>query len=241
MSDPRVHRYTHNDLDIACIVCGQFKQNSYLVRARASRRQILIDAGDNFETLEREIADGGLPVQDIVLTHGHFDHVDAAVALQRDGGVRLHVHKNDVRLLRRASIYAMSFQKRRVESPKDYLPFDDAAQFALDGLTLSVHPCPGHTGGSVCLHIDGVLFTGDALLFEHIGPTDYPESNYQDLIESIDSLLASFPDETLIMPGHGRPWTMGQARVWWAAHRAAPPQLQIMAKPAARGTDEGRP
>ena len=228
MTPSRIFRHSHNRLDIVCIVCGQFKENTYLVRERTSRRQVLIDAGDNLEAIQREIAEGGLPVEDIILTHGHFDHVDAAVALQRESGIRLNVHENDVRLLRRASIYALSFSKRRVESPKEYLPFDDAAQFALHDLVIEVHPSPGHTAGGVCLHVDGVLFTGDSLLFEHIGPTDYPESSYADLITSVERLLASFPDETLIMPGHGRPWTVGAARKWWADHRAAPAQLQIM-------------
>ena len=230
MTAPGTYRYTYDNIVVTCMVCGDFKENAYLIRERSSGRTILLDPGDNLELIRSEITAAGSIVDEIILTHGHFDHVATAATLCREFGIPLKIHEKDTKLLRKASIYALSFTKCTIETPKDYLTFVDVAQFALNNLAVDVFPSPGHTAGGVCLHIDGVLFTGDSLFFQHIGPTDYPESNYQDLIDSVDRLLAHFADDTIIMPGHGRPWIIGEAKVWWAENRSAPPQFQIMHK-----------
>ena len=81
------------------------------------------------------------------------------------------------------------------------------------------------TKGSVCYHLDGFVFSGDTLLFQSIGRTDLPGSSLQSLKSSVTSLLAKLSDNTVIFPGHGKPWVVKDALRWWSGlFNASPPQ-----------------
>jgi glyoxylase-like metal-dependent hydrolase (beta-lactamase superfamily II) len=75
----------------------------------------------------------------------------------------------------------------------------------------------------VCYRFEGFVFTGDTLLRQHVGRTDLPGGDGAQLKHSIDLLLTGLPEDTTLFPGHGRPWTIGEARVWWQKAAAAPP------------------
>jgi len=61
---------------------------------------------------------------------------------------------------------------------------------------------PGHTPGSICLHINNCLFSGDTLFVGDAGRTDLPGGNLDTLIQSIKSQIIPLHPETLIYPGH---------------------------------------
>ena len=79
-------------------------------------------------------------------------------------------------------------------------------------LKLHVLHTPGHSPGSICLEGNGVIFTGDTLLKGNIGRTDLPGGNFNELLESICTRLMPFPDNTIILPGHGLQSTLGAER-----------------------------
>jgi glyoxylase-like metal-dependent hydrolase (beta-lactamase superfamily II) len=54
---------------------------------------------------------------------------------------------------------------------------------------------------------------------EAIGRTDLPEGDSIRLRESIETMLSGVPDEVTLLPGHGRPWTIAEAREWWRERR----------------------
>jgi glyoxylase-like metal-dependent hydrolase (beta-lactamase superfamily II) len=84
--------------------------------------------------------------------------------------------------------------------------------------SLRVLHTPGHCPGGVCLAVkkDGeqksILFVGDTLFAGSIGRTDLPGGDYATLLRSIREVLFSFPDETVVWPGHGEPTTIGRER-----------------------------
>jgi len=61
---------------------------------------------------------------------------------------------------------------------------------------------PGHSPGSICVYIDGNLFTGDSLFVGAAGRVDLPGGDFNTLINSLGDKLASLPDETIVWPGH---------------------------------------
>jgi hydroxyacylglutathione hydrolase len=76
---------------------------------------------------------------------------------------------------------------------------------------------PGHTPGSMCLFMERtdsnpLLLAGDTLFSEGIGRTDFPGGSFPQIIASIRDVLLSLPDETVVVPGHGRETTIGQER-----------------------------
>jgi glyoxylase-like metal-dependent hydrolase (beta-lactamase superfamily II) len=75
---------------------------------------------------------------------------------------------------------------------------------------------PGHTPGSLCLHLPGQvnrLFAGDTLFQGGIGRTDLWGGSYQDIINSIRQKLLVLDKDTLVFPGHGPPTTIGREKV----------------------------
>ena len=79
-------------------------------------------------------------------------------------------------------------------------------------LKFSVLHTPGHSPGGLSLAGHGMVFTGDVLFRGNIGSTNNYGGNYEELIESVSSLLADFSDETVVLPGHGRRTTIGTER-----------------------------
>ena len=79
-------------------------------------------------------------------------------------------------------------------------------------LEFQVLHTPGHTPGGICLQGCGIVFTGDTLFASGVGRTDFPGGSWSLLMESIRNRLLSFPDETIILPGHGPHSTIGEER-----------------------------
>jgi len=204
-----------------------WKENCYLVSHLPSGEQVVIDPGGNAENIIQAILAGGGSLRYIWLTHAHFDHVGAVAALYHRFGVVCNLYKSDLRLLRHAPMYALRFSGKQIENPAPFQAYDFPCQFQLGGRTVSVLSTPGHTPGSVCYALDGFVFTGDTLLFEIVGRTDMPGGEKLTLLNSINLLVKSLSADTVIFPGHGRSWTIGEAVVWWEKTNNDPPSLRM--------------
>ncbi len=114
------------------------------------------------------------------------------------------MHSADEKLLRSANLYVKLFDgSGLIKIPSvDYFYDQSNVQDVIKRFSIEVIFTPGHTQGSVCLLIDGCLFTGDTLLNEKIGRTDLPGGNKQVLKESL-KIISKMPNQTNIYPGHG--------------------------------------
>lgn len=196
------------------------RENCYIVTHLPSAERVLIDPGDSAESiLEALGADGARPGH-ILLTHGHHDHVGAVAALCRRFGMSCEVHKKDERLMKQAPMYSMAFARKKIEPPQPYETFEGQPDFRLGGCRIAVLHTPGHTTGSVCYSFDGFTFTGDTLFYQTIGRVDLPGGSADELAESVSRLVEELPGEAAIFPGHGRPWTISEARAWWRQEKA---------------------
>jgi glyoxylase-like metal-dependent hydrolase (beta-lactamase superfamily II) len=195
---------------------GTWKQNCYLLRHVVTGELAIVDPGADELLIAQSVRDSGGLLRYILLTHAHHDHVGAVASLAREFGVAAHVHRADVRLLHHAPMYAMRFANRRIDMPAPYLVLDEQPGIRLGGRRIEVIPTPGHSSGSVCYVTGGTVFTGDTLLFEHVGRVDLPGADAQQIKASVDRLIQQLSPETIILPGHGKPWNVGEARKWWA-------------------------
>jgi len=216
--------YAQNGCKITCIVTGEkWKQNTYIITEDSSSKMIIVDPGDEAELIIKLIEGAGGTVTRILLTHPHHDHVGAAEQVSKYFNVACEVHKQDVRLLMHAPMYALTFAHKKIPPVSYFLQFAELCPVGKEPAVRSVHT-PGHTKGSVCFVFDGFVLTGDTLLYKHVGRTDLPGSSAEDMVMSIGKLLDGLADEITIFPGHGQPWSVGEAKRWWSKTESCPPK-----------------
>jgi glyoxylase-like metal-dependent hydrolase (beta-lactamase superfamily II) len=193
---------------------GPLQCNCTLLGDEEAGEAIVIDPGDEVTRIYRRIADLGLKLKQILVTHAHIDHVGGALKLKRLTGAPILLNENDLPLLK-----MMEAQAAWIGVPTPEVTAPDASlaegmQVGLDRYPARVLHTPGHTQGSVCLHFAplNMLIAGDTLFAGSIGRTDLPGGNPRQIIESIASRLLVLPNETRVLPGHGQETTIGAER-----------------------------
>ncbi len=137
---------------------------------------------------------GGRTVAGVVLTHGHNDHITAAVALREATGAPIWFHPED----------RMLWDVVHPEAAPDE-ELGDGTRFAVAGTTLIALHTPGHSPGSTCLHAPelGTVFTGDTLFCGGPGATGRSYSDHPTIVRSIRERLFALPGDTVVRTGHG--------------------------------------
>jgi hydroxyacylglutathione hydrolase len=213
------------DYKITTVMTGEpWRQNCYIVCHRPSLDQIVIDPGGAADTIIQSVMENGGNLNWVLLTHAHHDHIGAVNAISQEFDLSCYLHKDDSRLLRHAPMYALRFGGQQIENVHSYQTYDHSPRFTVGNQIIDVIRTPGHTPGSVCYGLPGFIFTGDTLLFQHIGRTDLPGSDLDQLLASVGHLVQQLPGDTMIFPGHGQGWTVEEARIWWSSVDAAMPQ-----------------
>lgn len=186
---------------------GGFTQtNGYLVETDAGN--FLIDAP---EGIAEWIDQKGLRVDDVLLTHQHYDHVLDAAALQ-DGGARLRAfapYSPELTLEAAARAWGMPIAVKAYQI--DSL-FEMGGPLRLAGLEIALAHIPGHAADSVTFHLPehGIVFSGDTLFSGSIGRTDLPGGNTRQLLDGIARNLLTLPPGTRVLSGHGPATTIGR-------------------------------
>jgi hydroxyacylglutathione hydrolase len=197
------------------VAVGPFATNCYIVGSEESKQGIIIDPGDEAGVILGRVADLGLDIKLIVLTHGHIDHVGALKAVKEATGAEMAIHADDAKSLRGLRGLLQSVLVPGLSYPLPPPPerlLADGDSIDVSGLHFQVLHTPGHTPGGICLLGEGVVFSGDALFHYGIGRTDLPGGSYHRLVESIRTRLLVLPDETIVYPGHGPETTIGAER-----------------------------
>jgi hydroxyacylglutathione hydrolase len=222
---PAAAEFTTEEYRVACVVNDEkWRQNSYIVMSVSTRETAVIDPGGNAEGIIQYVLEWGGVLKRILLTHAHFDHVAAASQLSAYFGIPCELHKNDVRLLKHAPMYALRFANQAIPAVTVYEVFDGQGGSSKRPAVKAIHT-PGHTQGSTCYLFDEFVFTGDTIMFEHIGRTDLPGGDSTMIGESIDRLLTMLDDRIRMFPGHGRPWGVHEAKEWWNKVKDKPPHF----------------
>lgn len=200
-------------IHIKTIVLGMAHSNCYIIKSPEAQETIVIDPGDQVNTIEKYLKENDLDCKAILLTHGHFDHISAATKLKNLTDAPIYAHEAEVELLLDPELNASAYMGEEISVTPDIL-LKDKEEIKEAGLSMQVIYTPGHTEGGLCYHLQdyGIIFTGDTLFFESVGRTDLPTGNHHKLIESIQGQLMVLSDNIEIYPGHGRPTTIGHER-----------------------------
>jgi glyoxylase-like metal-dependent hydrolase (beta-lactamase superfamily II) len=188
---------------------GFVQTNGYLVETADGN--FLIDAP---EGIAEWIEEKGVRVDDVLLTHQHYDHVVDAAALQRAGS-KLHAfapYSTELTLEAAARAWGMpiSVEPYQIDSL-----LDTAQPLRLAGMEIQLAHVPGHATDAVTFHLPdaGILFSGDTLFAGSIGRTDLPGGSTRQLLDGIARHLMTLPPETRVLSGHGPATTIGREAV----------------------------
>ena len=169
---------------------------------------LVLDPGQDSELLLAFLSGRNLRLRAILLTHGHFDHVNGIPGiLEKNPDVPVYAHPSDW----------VMFGHPMNRNPPDYpgvgkpANLHDIRDIVKDfpAFSFEVLETPGHTPGSVCVKTGALLLSGDTLFAGSCGRTDFPGGSMADMRRSLAS-LAKLPPETEVIPGHGPSTTIAR-------------------------------
>ncbi len=183
-----------------------FEANSYILTADG-KNAVVIDAAS--PSVEQEAERRNLVCKYVLLTHGHFDHVQGARALSEKGAAICCGEREEELIF--SKDYLGMFGGVTVPKFEISRTFADGEEFTLCGINFKALSTPGHTAGGVSYIADNAIFTGDTLFFESVGRCDLPTGSAIDLQQSLKKLFALDKDYT-IYPGHYNETTLNHER-----------------------------
>jgi glyoxylase-like metal-dependent hydrolase (beta-lactamase superfamily II) len=192
-----------NGIIVEQLPVGMMEVNCYLVYEADSRNGIIVDPGDEGSHILHRVEDLGLKIDQIVLTHGHGDHIGAVEYIRKRLEVEIAVGRADASMLRDASSNLSQNLGISIELREADVLLSEGDTVAVGEHKLTVIETPGHTLGGISLVGEGFVISGDLIFAGSIGRVDLPGGNYDTIINAIKTKILPLGDHYIIYPGHG--------------------------------------
>ena len=192
------------------VVVGPIETNCYIVSSQG--HVMVVDPGDEAERIIARL--GSAAPELIVLTHGHWDHLQAVGELVARYHAPVLAHSAEVEVIEDPELNGSFGHGLHPEISVDRA-LEDGDAIELGEASFKVLHTPGHSLGSMCLYeeSEGVLFSGDTLFADgSVGRTDLFQGDGRALGRSCQTKIAPLPDSCTVYPGHGRATTIGEER-----------------------------
>ncbi|RAX51146.1 MBL fold metallo-hydrolase [Arthrobacter sp. AQ5-05] len=200
------------DATIRSVSVSEMSNNIYLVTSKSDGSQLLIDAADDVASIEGLVAsadsDADVPTQlaGIATTHQHWDHIRALAEYAGKTGVKTYAGAEDVDGIAAGANVAID------------VPLKHGDTVSVGQVVLECVHLRGHTPGSIAyvLRDSGgttVIFSGDSLFPGGVGNTESDPQRFASLLDDVESrLFGAYPDDALVLTGHGASTTLGAER-----------------------------
>ena len=177
-----------SDLYLKQMEIGPMQNFQYLIGDAVSKEVALVDPAWEVETVLQAAEKEGLKIRAILITHIHFDHVNALDRALRATDAKVYIHKEEA---------------KELGVPKSMSVIsENGTQLKLGDVTIELIHTPGHTRGSQCFYVQDKLISGDTLFIGTCGRTDFPGGSPEEMYKSLHDRLGKLPDGTILYPGH---------------------------------------
>ena len=195
-----------------CLTNGAFAENCYILADPASRDAVLIDPGEDAALFLRRLAHEQLTLKAIWLTHAHLDHILGIESIVAETNVPVYLHPADRPLYDAAAEQGAWLGIPARTPPQPQFSLADGDSLSIGALKFTVRHVPGHSPGGAAIIGHGIAFVGDSLFAGSVGRVDLPGGDARLLITSIQEVLLTLPDDTVVYSGHGPETTIGEER-----------------------------
>jgi len=194
------------------IKVGMLDTNCYIVYTREGGEALVFDPGADAKKILEFIEQKNLKVKNIILTHGHFDHILAAGQVKEATGAKVVIHAYEANSLKESkpSMYpSIADEPYRRCEPDILLYGGEKTRFG--GTDVQFFCTPGHTTGSMCIIIDDMIFSGDTLFKGDCGRTDLANGSPEEMEKSL-RFLYNLKGDYKVYPGHDEETTLEEER-----------------------------
>lgn len=198
-----IKRFTH----------GMCQANAYILSDEKTGNAVMFDSCGCNDKIIKYLNENKLSLKAILLTHGHFDHIDGLSELKNITGADVYIFSEEEKFLSDSELN-LSYNDADFDSSlqkADYL-LSDGEKLCIAGMEIQVIHTPGHTSGSVCFKCGDCLFSGDTLFMGSIGRFDFPTGDGSEEVKSIKERLLILENDVKVYPGHGFSTTIGKER-----------------------------
>jgi len=209
-------KFFDDQLVLVRMVLGLAQTNTYILGDLKTNSALLIDPAWDGEVIFKEIEKRGWQIQEIALTHAHFDHIGGIADLLKasSSSIPIGMHPADEFIRASGGGAAVYGFTNFDPGPEPSIAYEQGMQIRLGEHRIEVCHTPGHSPGHVIFNLQdaGLVFCGDIIFQRSIGRTDFPGGSTQAIFASIRQEILSLPDETRLLPGHGPETTVGEER-----------------------------
>ena len=193
------------NIDFDYKILGEIGTNCYLLYNKDNKRAVLIDPADEADKIMEMIAVKNCTLTAILLTHGHYDHIGAAVKVSKATKAPIYAGECEKEVLENPSINLSAIMCEHAISLIADKWLTDGEVIELAVITIRCIHTPGHTKGGMSYYVEdaNILFSGDTLFAASVGRTDFPTGSMSELVRSIKSKLLILPEHTKVFTGHG--------------------------------------
>lgn len=167
---------------------GPMENFVYLIGDKQTKKASIVDPGWDAPAILKMAQDKGYTITNILVSHTHFDHINALDDLLKKVDAKVHVHKAEASYLKSA--------QGNIE------PCESGDILELGNTKIRFIHTPGHTPGSQCFQVEDNLVSGDTLFINGCGRCDLPGGNPEEMYDSLHNKLMKLKDATILYPGH---------------------------------------
>ena len=224
-----------DNLKLISQTTGVIATNCYLLYDNQSREAALIDPGDTIPTLLEHIDSENLNLKYIFITHCHPDHIygfhtmklrdkypDAKICFSVEEFEDMtkivskwkEAYPDEVsQEIQNSPMFLKLFSMDYSTLGRPDIFVEDGQKLPLGKFEITAIKTPGHAPGSICYHVNNMLFSGDELIYRAVGGTkSSPVASFDAQVKSIRRLYKQLPEETTVYPGHGQQTTIGEEK-----------------------------